>query len=102
VSASKALLSALEFLELKGMIDNYDCDYLVEALEKIQRPDIAIDLLFTEPGITASTTSNQNGMHNIKINGLDIELKFRPYNFQIKLAQLGMIPRIDQNIKRII
>ena len=100
ISTSKALLFTLEFLEDEDYIDAHDCDYLIRALEKMQRKDLVAKLLLTEFSQSESDlkcfkASNEQGSYLIKINGLDIGLKFQPYNFQTKLAQLGIVFKLN-------
>jgi hypothetical protein len=89
--ASKAIIVILNFLYEQKLIDFKNSDVLINAFESINRNDFAIKIAQNDLACSNPNNSNNNNSNKttVNINNHVIELNFKPYHFQLKLAQNG-------------
>lgn len=93
----------LSYLAEHGKINQIDCSIICTALKELERDDLACDVLLfmlgnlslSESLVPKEVTKPLCNKHSVRLNDLDVELDFKPFNFQVSLFQTS---KIDQKI----
>ena len=83
----KALLNVLTLLESQNMIGGGNSDLLIKSLEQMQNKTIALSLAMFDMQLNSCSTHLSKAIY--QINSVNVVLNFKPFKFQLSLAQKG-------------